>query len=222
MFFYWYFLLLQLWAQGGGCKSSIFHPGIECNFTLMMTLMISKMIIIVVLMMRMVLMMMLELVAVLTESHSDFTLLTGLGNQTSSGHVAIAWLLQHLVTLAISSINQVSSCHSYSITVSTILPGKKLIFNLAMKFTNKKNIRWEVLSDRSKKHFMGLFLFGGIDTEQSESYWLTQMTTKPHIIIQRYYVFSFERLNQTRPSKQCRFCDYLLDLSLISQDCQSC
>ena len=69
---------------------------------------------------------------------------------------------------------------------------------------------------------MGLFLFGGIDTEQSESYWLTQMTTKPHIIIQRYYVFSFERLNQTRPSKQCRFCDYLLDLSLISQDCQSC
>ena len=136
LFFYWYFLLLQLWAQGGGCKSSIFHPGIECNFTLMMTLMISKMIIIIVLMMRMVLMMMLELVAVLTESHSDFTLLTGLGNQTSSCHVAIAWLLQHLVTLAISSINQVSSCHSYSITVSTILPGKKLIFNLAMKFTN--------------------------------------------------------------------------------------
>ena len=130
------FFTVTVMSAGGRLQSYILHPGIECNFTLMMTLMISKMIIIIVLMMRMVLMMMLELVAVLTESHSDFTLLTGLGNQTSSCHVAIAWLLQHLVTLAISSINQVSSCHSYSITVSTILPGKKLIFNLAMKFTN--------------------------------------------------------------------------------------
>ena len=30
-----------------------------------------------------------------------------------------------------------------------------------------------------------------------------------------------QRLQQTRPSKQCGFCNYLLDLSLISQDCHS-
>ena len=30
-----------------------------------------------------------------------------------------------------------------------------------------------------------------------------------------------EYFGQTRPSKQCGFCNYLLDQSLISQDCQS-
>ena len=39
LFFYWYILLLQLWAQGGGCTAVY---SIECNFTLMMTLMTSK------------------------------------------------------------------------------------------------------------------------------------------------------------------------------------
>ena len=47
-------------------QSYILQLGIECNFTLMMTLMISKtMVIIMTLMMRMVLMMVLELTAVM-------------------------------------------------------------------------------------------------------------------------------------------------------------
>ena len=29
------------------------------------------------------------------------------------------------------------------------------------------------------------------------------------------------KIEETRPSKQCGFCNYLLDQSLISQDCQS-
>ena len=36
-----------------------------------------------------------------------------------------------------------------------------------------------------------------------------------------YQFLSFEYCKKTRPSKQCGFCNYLLDQSLISQDCQS-